>query len=175
VERVSIVLRARVGVQEADLNTFYAASVGLIAQWEQAKRLQTAVGRLQADAAGRGKTDDSARLSSLSDEMEELVGDLASTPATDAVVRDDVRTRKVTELTTRVLDASERIDASAEVDLEALRLRLAAARHRLGGLESQTAYGADTPQSREGLVATTREIGELRERIAHLEPLMQPA
>jgi O-acetyl-ADP-ribose deacetylase (regulator of RNase III) len=177
VERVSIALRARVGVDEAELNTFYAASVGLIAQWEQAKRLRTAVSQLQADAASRGESADSAQLSTLSDDMALLLSALASTPATGAVVRDESRSRKVTELATRALDASDRVSAlpgdsaqAATAQLEALRLQLAAARHRLGGLESQMAYGADTPDSRDELAATTREISELRTRIAHLAP-----
>jgi O-acetyl-ADP-ribose deacetylase (regulator of RNase III) len=181
VERVSIALRARAGVVEADLNTFYAASVGLIAQWEQAKRLRTAVDRLGDDAASRGKADDSDRLSTLSDDVESLLADLASTPATVAVVRDESRSRKVTELATRALDASERVSAfrgdspqAVTTQLEALRLHLAAARHRLGGLESQRAYGTDTPESREELDATAREISDLHSRIADLAPITQP-
>lgn len=175
VERVSIALRARTGVSEANVNTFYAASVGLIAQWEAANRLRTAVGRLQADEVSRGKTDESARLSTLSDDMELLVGDLASTPATVAVVHDEARSRKVTELTTRALDAAERVSAfsgesaqAVTTQLEALRLSLASKRHHLEGLESQKAYGMDTPESRAKLAATAHEISELQDRIAPL-------
>ena len=174
VERVSIALRARAGVSQAGLNTFYAASVGLIAQWEQAKRLRTAVDRLQADAAGRGDSDHSARLSTISDDVGSLVDDLAWTPSTGEAVQDEARSRKASELATRALDASELSGDSAqahETQLEAFRLRLLAARHRLGGLESQNAYGTDTPESRAELASTTREISELNRQIDRLAPL----
>jgi O-acetyl-ADP-ribose deacetylase (regulator of RNase III) len=176
VEHVTIALRAREGVREADLNTFYAASVGVIAQWEQGKRLRTALGRLQAESSEQNRPDETARLSMLSDEVDTLLAELSSTPPTFDEAHDESRTRAVADLATRARLASERVtadsgkgsDQAEATQVEALRLSLAAARHRLGGLESQRAYGKETPESQAELAATTREIGELRIRIAAL-------
>jgi O-acetyl-ADP-ribose deacetylase (regulator of RNase III) len=178
VEHVTIALRAREGVREADLNTFYAASVGVIAQWEQGKRLRTALGRLQAESREQNRPDETARLSTLSDEVDTLLAELSSTPPTFDKAQDESRTSAVADLATRALVVSERVtaesgeksDQAEATRVEALRLSLAAARHRLGGLESQRAYGNETPESQVQLAATTQEIGELRRRIAALRP-----
>ena len=177
VTHVTIALRAREGVRETDLNTFYTACVGLIAQWEQVKRLRTALGQLQAESAEQNRPDQASRLSLLSGEVDTLLKELASTPPTVDEVQDESRTRAVADLADRALVASERISSDSRNDsdqaevtqVEALRLSLAAARHRLGGLESQRAYGKETPKSRVQLAATTQEIGELRQRIAALQ------
>jgi O-acetyl-ADP-ribose deacetylase (regulator of RNase III) len=182
VQQVIIALRAREGVKETDLNTFYTASVGLIAQWEQAKRLRAALHDLEAEAIDRDMNESADRVSTLSDELESVLGRLAVMPPTVADLRDESRTRAVADVAARAMVVSQEVSSdfnentaqAAATEIEALRLSLAAARHRMGGLQSQRAYGQETAQSRDELAATICEVRELHARIEAIEMTQAP-
>lgn len=172
VRRVIICLLPGPGGTQLDLNTFYEASVGLIALWQQSKVLKTALDRLALEVREHDRVDDGARLTMLSKDLQEMELDLAGTPSTIHELEDETCITAVRTIAIEAIAASRRASDGArvspalaeralEAQLEALRLQRNALLHLLRGLENERAYGTDSRESESRLVAVTGELDVL--------------